>query len=79
MSWVYDAAMFVMAVTPLASLTVFLAFCRFVVRRGGGTSGLRDVAVVMLAFRPRHSRKKGCDCTASDIVRGGPPTKRVSQ
>jgi hypothetical protein len=78
MSWVYDAAMFIMAVTPLASLTVFLAFCRFVVRRGGGTSGLRDVAVVMLAFRPRYNRKTGCECSASDIVRGRPPTKLVS-
>jgi hypothetical protein len=39
------------SVAVLAGFISFLMFCAFVVRRTGSTTGLRDVAIAVRAFR----------------------------
>lgn len=49
-----DAVIIIAALASVSVLVAFLAllcFCTFVVCRTGGTSGLRDVAVAVRAFR----------------------------
>jgi hypothetical protein len=64
------AAVAIVSGTTLVAFVAFLLFCRFVVRKTGSTSGLRDLAVALRAFGeafrrgsilrlPRHARAPG--------------------
>jgi hypothetical protein len=52
-------AVLVPVVAVFLAFLFFLVFCAFVVVRTGGTSGLRDVAVAVRAFRGVLSLRRG--------------------